>query len=100
MRSLNAVAKRGTVSQVGYLGKQDPKDLEGFLSRLIDKTANLRGINVGSRHDFEQLNHFISVHGLRFEELIDKRFHFEDAADAFECLWSRKHVGKIVIELP
>lgn len=42
MKSLNAVAKRGIISQVGYLGKQDPRDLEGFLEILIDKTVTLR----------------------------------------------------------
>jgi NADPH:quinone reductase-like Zn-dependent oxidoreductase len=42
MRSLNAVAKRGIVSQVGYLGKQSPQDLEGLLPIIIDKTITLR----------------------------------------------------------
>ena len=42
LKSTNAVAKRGIISQVGYLGQQNPQDLEGLLSRLIDKTVTLR----------------------------------------------------------
>ena len=42
MKSLNAVAKRGIISQVGYLGKQSSQDLEGLLPQLIDKAATFR----------------------------------------------------------
>lgn len=42
MKSLNAIAKRGIISQVGYLGRQNSNDLEGLLPALIDKTATLR----------------------------------------------------------
>lgn len=42
MKSITATKKGGIVSQVGYLGRQDPKDLDGLLSLLIDKTVSLR----------------------------------------------------------
>jgi NADPH:quinone reductase-like Zn-dependent oxidoreductase len=32
-------------------------------------------------------------------DIIDKRFSFEEAAKAFQYLWSGNHVGKIVIEM-
>lgn len=41
-RSINAVAKRGIISQVAYLRKQNLRDLEGLLSKLIDKAVVLR----------------------------------------------------------
>ena len=59
----------------------------------------VRGINVGSRKDFEQMNKLIEVTGLGFEDVIDKTFPFEKAAEAIEYLWSGKHVGKIVVEV-
>ena len=62
--------------------------------------ASGSGINVGSRHDFEQMNKLIDANGLKFMELIDKAFKFVDAAEAFEYLWAGKHIGKIVIEMP
>lgn len=99
IQSLKAVKKGGIVSQVGYLGKQDPAHLDGLISLLIDKTVNFRGINVGSRQDFEQMNKFINASKIYFEDIIDRRFKFEETDKAFEYLWSGKHVGKIVIEL-
>lgn len=42
LKSINATAKRGTVSQIGYLGKQDPKELDDLLAVLIDKAILLR----------------------------------------------------------
>jgi len=45
LQSIAATAKRGIISQVGYLGKQDPKDLEDLLPILIDKTVTLRYVS-------------------------------------------------------
>jgi NADPH:quinone reductase-like Zn-dependent oxidoreductase len=42
VRSLQATKRGGIVSQVGYLGKQDPKDLEELVPILIDRKTNLR----------------------------------------------------------
>ena len=42
VKSLKCVGRGGVVSQVGYLGKQDPRDLEGLVSILIDRKVNLR----------------------------------------------------------
>jgi NADPH:quinone reductase-like Zn-dependent oxidoreductase len=42
LKSINAVAKRGIISQVGYLGQQNPQNIDGLLSKLIDKTVTLR----------------------------------------------------------
>jgi NADPH:quinone reductase-like Zn-dependent oxidoreductase len=42
LKSVNAVAKRGVISQVGYLGVQNPSDMEGLLEGLIDKFVTLR----------------------------------------------------------
>ena len=100
LKSLRAVKKNGIVSQVGYLGKQDPSHLDGLISLLIDKAVNFRGINCGSRLDFERMNQVIDASKLGFEDIIDKRFSFEQAAEAIEYLWSGKHVGKVVVEIP
>lgn len=99
IQSLHAAKKGGIVSQVGYLGKQDPAHLEGLISLLIDKAVNFRGINVGSRQDFEKMNKVIDASKMRFEDIIDRRYKFEETEKAFEYLWSGKHVGKIVIEI-
>ena len=40
-RSIRATAKRGTVSQIGYLGKQKSPDMDEVIPLLIDKTVTL-----------------------------------------------------------
>ena len=57
------------------------------------------GINVGSRLDFEQLNRAVDATKMRFTDVIDKIYRFEEASEAFAYLWSGKHTGKIVIEM-
>ncbi|KAE8446475.1 hypothetical protein EG329_011938 [Mollisiaceae sp. DMI_Dod_QoI] len=84
LRSFAATSKRGIISQIGYLGRQDPKDLDGLVSILIDKTITLRGINVGSRLEFEALNRVVSVNEMSFEDIIDKKFSFGETEEAFK----------------
>lgn len=42
VQSLKCTRRGGTISQVGYLGKQDPADLKELLPLLIDRRLNLR----------------------------------------------------------
>jgi threonine dehydrogenase-like Zn-dependent dehydrogenase len=42
LQSMEATAKRGIVSQIGYLGEQNPQHLSSLLSVLIDKSITLR----------------------------------------------------------
>ena len=99
MQSLKAVKKGGIISQVGYLGNQAPKHLDGLIPLLIDKAVNFRGINVGSRLDFERMNELIAATGMRFEDVVDRKFAYDEAPAAFEYIWSGRHVGKVVIEI-
>lgn len=48
VRSVKCTRRGGVVSQVGYLSKQDPKDLDGLVPLLIDRRVNLR---YGSSND-------------------------------------------------
>ena len=48
---------------------------------------------------FVMMNRVIKVNQLRFDTIIDRKFPFKEAGQAFEYLWSGIHVGKIVIEL-
>jgi NADPH:quinone reductase-like Zn-dependent oxidoreductase len=99
VKSMRCTKREGLVSQVGYLGKQDVKELEGFLELLIDRKIMLRGVNVGSRQDFEEMNRFIEEKGMRFEDIIDRRFGFGEAEEAIEYVGKRGPFGKVVIEV-
>ena len=61
-------------------------------------TAN-RGINVGSRLDFEDLLRFVQDHHMSFDDIIDRKFKFEEAEEAFKYLASGGHFGKVVIQV-
>lgn len=58
-----------------------------------------RGIRVGSKRDFEEVNQFLEKYQIRLNTLIDRTFRLEDARAAFEHLESGKHVGKVVITI-
>ena len=42
VKSLNCTRRGGIVSQVGYLGKQNPEDLKDLMSTIIDRRIILR----------------------------------------------------------
>ncbi|KAK5164124.1 uncharacterized protein LTR77_010215 [Saxophila tyrrhenica] len=99
VQSVKCTRRGGTVSQVGYLGKQDPTEMAELLPTLIDRRVNLRGINAGSRHDQEDLCAAISAMGMRFDDIIDSTFPFDEAEEAVESIWQGKQVGKVVVKI-
>lgn len=42
VKSMNCTRRGGIVSQVGYLGKQNPQDLKDLVSTIIDRRIILR----------------------------------------------------------
>ena len=42
VKSVKCTRRGGVVSQVGYLSKQNPQDLEGLISFIIDRRVNVR----------------------------------------------------------
>lgn len=92
---LGILASDAHVAYIGGLtgwGGQIPAALLPF------RNAQVSGIFVGSRADFEAMNQFIARHKLK--PVIDKVFTFADAAAAYAHMESGNHFGKIVIALP
>lgn len=97
-RSLNALRMGGYISVVGLL--------DGFKSNidvlaLIHQQATIRGLEVGSTHQFEAMNREIEARDIH--PIIDRVFPVEQTQKAFEYLERGLHFGKIVItfsELP
>lgn len=89
-QSIVATRQAGKVSLIGVLseGEIDPRP-------ILMKSITLRGIQVGSRAMFEELNAFLTKTELR--PVIDRVFRFEDAQAAYEYMWTGKHFGKVVI---
>jgi NADPH:quinone reductase-like Zn-dependent oxidoreductase len=91
-RSFQCVGYRGQITLIGVLsgreGDTNPHP-------LMLKNASLRGVFVGSRAMFEEMNEAISVNAMR--PVVDRVFPFEKAADAYAYQLAGKHFGKVVI---
>lgn len=96
-RSIRSTAFGGEIAHIGGGGFSeapgppfDPRVLHG-------RSLTLRRITVGSRRAFEQLNRAITMHRLR--PVVDRVFPFSDAADAYQQIQDRSHIGKVVITI-
>ncbi|KAM0324636.1 hypothetical protein ACHAQA_008026 [Verticillium albo-atrum] len=99
VQSIKCTKRGGTISQVGYLAKDDGGSLAGLIPGLIDRRINLRGINGGSKHELEDLCVAVEATKMRFHDTIDSVFPFEQSEEAIEHVWQGKQVGKVIIEL-
>jgi NADPH:quinone reductase-like Zn-dependent oxidoreductase len=89
-----AAAWGGHISMVGILsGFKHELSLQAVNSKML----HAHGVYVGSRESFEQMNEFISHHGIR--PVIDKSYRMDEANEAIEDLGAGRHFGKIAIEL-
>ncbi|KAJ5301581.1 hypothetical protein PENANT_c002G10727 [Penicillium antarcticum] len=98
-QSLSSLARRGTVSLVGFLGGFDTEQFPDTVIPTLMKSATIRGINVGSKADHQSVCDFLSEKNISLKPILDtKAFSFEDAPAAFDHLWDAKHMGKVVIK--
>jgi len=89
-RSIEATRVAGRIALIGVLtgGTIDPV-------AIMRKSITLQGIYVGSRRMFEEMNRAITASGLR--PVIDRRFAFDEAPDAYRAMAQAGHFGKLVI---
>lgn len=91
-RSLNAVRMGGNVCLIGVLtGTSAAVSTAAILRRHV----RVRGIYVGSRDMFEEMNRAIAQHGMK--PWIGARFPFDEAPAAYRHLEGASHVGKVAI---
>ncbi|MGC2639414.1 MAG: NAD(P)-dependent alcohol dehydrogenase [Acidobacteriaceae bacterium] len=91
-RSLRAVHIGGAVAQIGVL-TQSADGIE--IPLFLHKQVNLRGIYVGSRAHFEQMNRAVATSSLK--PLIDEVFSFDQLPAALRRMEAGSHFGKLVI---
>jgi NADPH:quinone reductase-like Zn-dependent oxidoreductase len=91
-RSLSVLRTGGYISIMGLLS-----GFETTLNALslLHKQATIRGMEVGSTQDFEQMNRAIEQH--QIHPVIDQTFRLEQTQEAFAAFEQGKHVGKLVI---
>ncbi|KAI0632997.1 NAD-P-binding protein [Trametes polyzona] len=95
IQSVNAIRYGGTISIIGYVAGQG--DVSKLPVKILSKAVVVRGILIGSRTQFENMNRLISA--VKMKPVIDKVFAFEYLRDAYEYLASQKHVGKVVVKV-
>lgn len=93
-QSVKSLAYGGMLSIVGGLSGYD-----GSISAtgLLGKTANARGIFVGSRADYRRMSIFIANH--RLHPVIDRVFALDQYEAALEYLRNGNPVGRVVLKL-
>ncbi|KAF2823883.1 alcohol dehydrogenase [Ophiobolus disseminans] len=89
----------GTVSLVGFLHGFDADWEPRRLVELMSKSAKIKGIAVGSKAEFEEMNRYLEEKKVKLTPALDRTFDFKDSKEAFEYLASGKHTGKIVIKV-
>jgi NADPH:quinone reductase-like Zn-dependent oxidoreductase len=91
-QSIAATAIGGTIHSIGILDKGLVNPYE-----IQFKGITLRGIRMGPRSLFEDMNRLIEQHRIR--PLVDRVFPFQEARAAYEYLRDARHVGKVVISI-
>lgn len=90
-RSLRAVRMGGTIALIGVLsGPVEPLPLP----MILHKQVHIRGIYVGSRRDFEQMNNAITLASLRPSY---ESFRWTEARQALRRIEEASHFGKLVV---
>jgi NADPH:quinone reductase-like Zn-dependent oxidoreductase len=92
-KSLSAVKMGGQVSLIGILGGAG----EVNPMPVLFKSVCLKGIFVGSREMFEDMNRAMAVNDVH--PVIDRTFAFEETREAYRYLESGAHFGKVCINI-
>jgi len=95
-QSIAAIGEGGHISLVGALTGKTESTLDLF-GPMLAARAMIRGIYVGVREDFVNLNKILEFH--KIKPLVDKVFPFAEAPAAYKYLQGQKHVGKVVIKI-
>ena len=91
-KSLESLRYGGQIHHIGVLSGFEGKINPWWITA---KSAQVRGVYVGSREMFEEMNRAICLH--RLEPVIHKVFNFSQAKEAFDLMERGGHLGKIVI---
>lgn len=92
-KTIQAMKLNGTIVVVGLLGGATA-NLSVF--GIMQKSLSIKGIQVGSRDSFREMNLAIAENELK--PVVDKVFPLEQFKEAFHYFEEARHFGKVVIE--
>jgi NADPH:quinone reductase-like Zn-dependent oxidoreductase len=93
-KSLEAVRVGGHIALIGLLAGAQATVAPLSIMR---KSISVRGIYVGSRRQFLDMNKAITEHHI--EPVVDQTFAFDDARAAYHRMRGAEHFGKLVIDM-
>ena len=93
-QSVIALRRGGHINVIGYLAGYG---LGLSVIDLIERNANLHGLSVGNREQFEELMAFVSEHGLK--PVIARTYTFDDTGQALQEIVRSGHFGKLVVTI-
>jgi len=122
-QSLKAISFDGVISIVGFLGGVKGEQQPTFLDCLVsppnhhpalhptllihdhitnsphqNNICTVRGVLVGSRLQFEEMNRAIEANDIK--PIVDEKvFTLDEAKDAYQYMWDQKHFGKLCIKI-
>lgn len=92
--SIRATAVGGLIALIGVLSGEHPTP---SLTPVFMNAIRMQGVLVGSREDLESM--VKAVTALAIRPVVDRRFKFSEAPDAFARFARGEHFGKVVIEI-
>lgn len=96
-QSLKAIRLEGVITIIGFLtsaGREDQPSLMDALNHI----CTVRGIFVGSREQFVEMN--AAIDKAKIRPVVDSNvFEFDDVKAAYEYQWKRKNFGKVVVRV-
>lgn len=99
IQSLKSVKVGGVITIIGFVGGTQSEKQPGFLENL-NRLCITRGLLVGSRDQFDEMNRAIEANLEKLRPVIDEKvFTLETLREAYEYQWSGKHQGKVCVEI-
>ncbi|KAF2873300.1 hypothetical protein BDV95DRAFT_566675 [Massariosphaeria phaeospora] len=95
-QSLKAIKLDGVIGIIGFIGGFS-KDQPTFLD-CLNNLCTVRGIFVGSRLQFEDMNR--AIEGNDIHPIMDEKvFDLADLKEAYQYMWDQKHFGKLCVKV-
>ena len=93
-QSITALRRGGHINVIGYLAGIG---LGLSVFDLIERNANIHGLSVGNREQFEEMMDFVSEHGIR--PVIGRTYSFDKAGQAIQDIARGGNFGKLVVTI-
>ena len=93
-QSMTALRRGGHINVIGYLAGIG---LGLTVFDLIERNANLHGLSVGNREQFEEMMDFVSEHDIR--PVIGRTYSFDKAGEAIQDIARGGNFGKLVVTI-